>query len=119
LRLDPARSQLISGFVDTYLRLNVEEEQVFQIEVGTLEETEREDIMQIVTSWMEQGIAEGRTEEGRALVLRQLTRKLGTLPTSVEAQIQALALPQIEVLGEALLDFAQLSDLTNWLQSHS
>jgi hypothetical protein len=26
LRLDPARSQLISGFVDTYLRLNVQEE---------------------------------------------------------------------------------------------
>jgi flagellar biosynthesis/type III secretory pathway protein FliH len=131
LRLDPARSQLISGFVDTYLRLNVQEEQVFQTEVGTLEETEREDIMQIVTSWMEQGIAEGeqrgraegeqrgRTEERRALVLRQLTRKLSTLPTSVEAQVQALALPQLEALGEALLDFVQLSDLTDWLQSNS
>jgi Domain of unknown function (DUF4351) len=123
LRLDPARSQLISGFVDTYLRLNVQEEQVFQVEVGTLEETEREDIMQIVTSWMEQGIAEGeqrgRTEEGRSLVLRQLARRVGTLPTSAEAQVQALALPQIEALGEALLDFAQLSDLTNWLQGNS
>jgi predicted transposase/invertase (TIGR01784 family) len=123
LRLDPARSQLISGFVDTYLRLNVEEEQVFQVEVGTLEETEREEIMQIVTSWMEQGIAEGeqrgRAKGERALVLRQLTRRLGTLPTSVEAQVQALALPQLEALGEALLDFTQLSDLTDWLQSHS
>jgi predicted transposase/invertase (TIGR01784 family) len=123
LRLDPARSQLISGFVDTYLRLNVEEEQVFQVEVGTLEETEREEIMQIVTSWMEQGIAEGeqrgRAKGERALVLRQLTRRLGTLPTSIEAQVQALALPQLEALGEALLDFAQLSDLTDWLQSHS
>jgi Domain of unknown function (DUF4351) len=123
LRLDPARSQLISGFVDTYLRLNVEEEQVFQVEVGTLEESEREEIMQIVTSWMERGIAEGeqrgRTKGERALVLRQLIRKLGPLPTSVEAQVQALALPQLEALGEALLDFAQLSDLTDWLQSHS
>jgi len=117
--------------VDTYLRLNVQEEQVFQVEVGTLEETEREDIMQIVTSWMEQGIAEGRaegiaegeqrgrTEEGRSLILRQLARRVGTLPTSAEAQIQALALPQIEALGEALLDFAQLSDLTDWLQGNS
>jgi Domain of unknown function (DUF4351) len=115
LRLDPARSQLISGFVDTYLKLNVQEEQVFQTEVGTLEETEREDIMQIVTSWMEQGIAEGE----RSLVLRQLTRRLGTLPMSAEAQVQALALPQLEALGEALLDFVQLSDLTEWLQSNS
>jgi hypothetical protein len=114
LRLDPARSQLISGFVDTYLRLNVQEEQVFQTEVGTLEETEREDIMQIVTSWMEQGIVEGE----RSLVLRQLTRRLGTLPMSAEAQVQALALPQLEALGEALLDFVQLSDLTDWLQSN-
>jgi predicted transposase/invertase (TIGR01784 family) len=126
LRLDPARSQLISGFVDTYLRLNVQEEQVFQVEVGTLEETEREEIMQIVTSWMEQGIAEGRaegeqrgrTEGERSLVLRQLTRKFGILPTSVDAQVQALALPRLEALGEALLDFAQLSDLTDWLQSN-
>jgi predicted transposase YdaD len=123
LQLDPARSQLISGFVDTYLRLNVQEEQVFQVEVGTLEETEREDIMQIVTSWMEQGIIEGeqrgRTEGERSLVLRLLARRVGTLPPSIEAQVQALALPQLEALGEALLDFAQLSDLINWMQGNS
>ncbi len=131
LRLDPARARLISGFVDTYLRLNVQEEQVFQVEVGTLEETEREEIMQIVTSWMEQGLAAGRAEgrtEGKAegersgevrLVLRLLARRVGTVPTSLEAQVQALELPQLESLGEALLDFSQLSDLTDWLQSNS
>jgi predicted transposase/invertase (TIGR01784 family) len=132
LRLDPARTKLISGFVDTYLRLNVQEEQVFQESVGTLEGIEREGIMQIVTSWMEQGIAEGRTEgiaegeqrgrtegrteEARSLILRQLTRRLGTLPVTVEAQVQALALPQLEALGEALLDFAELGDLVEWLR---
>jgi predicted transposase/invertase (TIGR01784 family) len=123
LRLDPARTRLISGFVDTYLRLTVQEEQVFQGEVGTLETTEREDIMQIVTSWMEQGIAEGeqrgRTEEARSLILRQLTRRVGTLPANIETQVQALTLPQLEALGEALLDFAQLRDLTDWLTSNS
>jgi Domain of unknown function (DUF4351) len=31
-------------------------------------------------------------------------------------QVQALALPQLEALGEALLDFAALNDLTEWLQ---
>jgi predicted transposase YdaD len=106
-----------AGFVDTYLQLNVKEEQVFQTEVGTLEETEQENIMQIVTSWMEQGIVEGieqgRTEGERSgevrLVLRLLVRRVGTLPPDVEAQVQALALPQIEALGEALLDFSQMS----------
>jgi predicted transposase YdaD len=131
LKLNPARTKLISGFVDTYLRLNLQEEQVFQEAVGTLEGTEREDIMQIVTSWMEQGIAEGeqrgrtegisvgRTEEAQSLILRLLARRVGTLPASTEAQVQALSLPQLEALGEALLDFAGLDDLTDWLRSHS
>ncbi len=59
----------------------------------------------------------GRTEEARSLVLRQLARRLrlNTLPASTEAQVQALALPQLEALGEALLDFVQLDDLSEWL----
>ena len=56
LQLNPARTELISGFIDTYLRLNDREEQEFQAEIGRLEEREREGVMQIVTSWMEQGI---------------------------------------------------------------
>jgi predicted transposase/invertase (TIGR01784 family) len=59
---------------------------------------------------------EGRTEEARSLVLRLLARRVGTLPANVEAQVQALALPQLEALGEALLDFAGLDDLERWLQ---
>jgi hypothetical protein len=66
----------------------------------------------------ERGITEGRTEEARSLILRQLTRRLGTLPANVEAQVQALALPQLEALGEALLDFAEAGDLTRWLGLH-
>jgi Domain of unknown function (DUF4351) len=110
---------LISGFVDTYLRLNIQEEQVFRTEVGTLEETEQENIMQIVTSWMEQGIEQGIAEGERSLVLRLLAHRFGMLPASVEAQVQALDLPKLEALGEALLDFAQMSDLTDWLQGNS
>jgi hypothetical protein len=41
---------------------------------------------------------------------------VGTLPATVEAQVQALALPQLEALGEALLDFVALDDLSEWLQ---
>jgi Domain of unknown function (DUF4351) len=56
-------------------------------------------------------------EEARSLILRQLTRRLGTLPANAEAQVQALALPELEVLGEALLDFTVLEDLSEWLQN--
>ena len=53
LQLDPARMQLISGFVDTYLRLNAQETEVFQTTIDTmgLTDDEQEGYMEIVTSW--------------------------------------------------------------------
>jgi predicted transposase/invertase (TIGR01784 family) len=122
LQLNPAKSRLISGFVDTYLRLNSQEEQAFQAAVGTLENIERDNIMQIVTSWMEQGIAEGRTEgrteEAQLLILRQLSRRIGAVSPEERSHIQALSLTQLESLGEALLDFSSSNDLDNWLRAH-
>jgi Domain of unknown function (DUF4351) len=104
--------------VDTYLRPNVQEEQVFQEAVGTLKCTRREGIMQIVKSWIEQGIAEreqcGKTEGERSLIFRQLIPRMGILPASVIPK--DLALPQFEALGEALLDFVGLDDLVGWLR---
>jgi Domain of unknown function (DUF4351) len=41
---------------------------------------------------------------------------MGILPATIEAQVQVLALPQREASGEALLDFSEPTDLTNWLQ---
>lgn len=72
--------------------------------------------MEIVTSWMEQGIELGAARE-KALVLRQLTRRLGDLPPAIQSQVSALPLEQVESLGEALLDFVKLIDLERWLSS--
>jgi predicted transposase YdaD len=104
--------------VDTYLRLSAQEEQVFQTEIGKLDTVEQEGIMQIVTSWMEQGIEQGIERGERSLILRQLTRRVGVLPQSVTSQIETLSLVQLEVLGEALLDFQSIADLGNWLQEN-
>ena len=60
---------------------------------------------------------EGREEEARSLISRQLTRKLGPLPDSLQAQVKALSLEPLEALGEALFDFAEASDLETWLAS--
>jgi predicted transposase YdaD len=125
LRLDPARVQLISGFVDTYLQLNVQEEGMFQAEIGKLEKSEQVGVMQIVTSWMEQGIEQGiergierGIEQGeRSLILRLLTRRIGEVSPDLRSQIQSLSLKQLEALGEALLDFSQPGDLVNWLRT--
>ncbi len=109
LRLDPARMQLISGFIDTYLNLTESEEQAFEAEIGRIEPEEREGVMQIVTSWMRTGIA--------STVLRQLKRKFGELDPEVSAQIHNLSSAQLEDLSEALLDFESVEDLTAWLAS--
>ena len=116
LKLNPARMQLISGFVDTYLKLNQIEEIEFKKEVSTFSNPEQESVMQITTSWMEQGIEQGLTRE-KELVLRQLKRKLGQITPELEIEIKALDIDKVELLGEDLLDFSTVDDLKGWLVS--
>ncbi len=113
LKLEPAKMQLISGFIDTYLNLNPSEEQAFRNEIDTIESEEREQVMQIVTSWMRTGIQQGQA----SIVIRLLKHKFGELSPDLQAQIQQLSSPQLEDLSEALLDFEQLEDLTAWLRA--
>jgi predicted transposase YdaD len=120
LRLDPARMKLISGFIDTYLRLSAEEERIFQADINTIEPSQQEVVMEIVTSWMERGIEQG-IEQGKqqgevALILRLLNRRFGGVVPEVEARIRCLSIEQLENLGEALLDFTDASDLSAWLE---
>ena len=51
LRLDPARMQLISGFIDTYLNLNEAEEKSFKAAISTMGLEQKEKYMEIITSW--------------------------------------------------------------------
>ena len=66
-----------------------------------------------------EAVEEGALSAGQSMVLRLLERKIGSISPSVEAQISALDLPQLESLCEALLDFSKRSDLTAWLQMYS
>ena len=61
------------------------------------------------------GLTQGRTVEGKTLVLKQLTRKLGSLSPEITTKVSALSLEDLEALGEALLDFTSVEDLESWL----
>jgi len=82
--------------------------------------------MEIVTSWMREGIEQGierGIEQGiergeRSLVLRLLNRRVGQISNSIRSQLDLLSLEQLELLGEALLDFRTIADLETWLQNH-
>jgi hypothetical protein len=122
LKLDPARMQLISGFVDTYLKLTPPEEATFETELAELSPPEKEGVMELTTSWMERGIEKGLLqgllqglEREQALALRLLRRKLGTVSPEAEAAVRTLTHERIEALADALLDFATPDDLTHWL----
>lgn len=120
LRLDPAKMQLISGFIDTYLRLSSQEERLLRADIARMEPNEREVIMRIVTSWMEEGIEQGKQqgkqEEALSLVLRLLPRRIGAIPSELQQRIQQLSQAQLEDLAEGLLDFSSSEDLEDWLR---
>ncbi|WP_238553645.1 DUF4351 domain-containing protein [Fortiea contorta] len=116
LQLDPARMQLISGFIDTYLRLNAQETKIFQAEIAQFEPTQQEVVMQIVTSWMEEGIQQGLQQGELKIIQRQLTRRLGGITPELQQQLRGLSSTQLEDLAEALLDFSTEADLVTWLQ---
>jgi predicted transposase YdaD len=63
------------------------------------------------------GLERGLRQE-KALVLRQLTRKLENLSPDVVIQVNSLLVEKIESLGEALLDFTEMGDLMAWLDSN-
>ncbi|WP_416672703.1 DUF4351 domain-containing protein [Egbenema bharatensis] len=71
---------------------------------------------EILQEGREEGREEGRQEGEVAIILRLLNRRVGAIPAEVQEQIQRLAIPQLEALGEALLDFATAEDLLHWLE---
>lgn len=54
-------------------------------------------------------------EKALSIVIRQLRRKVGTVPPAQLLKIQALDSTQLDDLAEALLDFSSLTDLEAWL----
>jgi hypothetical protein len=119
LHLDAAKMQLISGFVDTYLRLNQDEQREFVREASVLEQGEKETVMQLTTSWKEEGIVEGLHRGKRELLVRQLRHRFGSVSTALEIRIDALDDERLGEMAEALLDFASVADAEAWVDRHS
>jgi uncharacterized protein YjiS (DUF1127 family) len=92
------------------------------IEITGQVEAEEELMMALTQAYLEweqqteqRGEQRCRSEGEKSLILRQLARRVGTLHATVEAQVQALELPRLEALGEALLDFSEPANLVTWL----
>jgi predicted transposase/invertase (TIGR01784 family) len=81
-----------------------------------LQEGLREGLQEGLREGLREGLQAGRKAEAESLIIRQLTRKLGTeLPEALQEQVRQLPLETLESLGEALFDFTALADLETWL----
>jgi len=107
LKLDPARTELLGGFFETYLKLNREEERQLHLELSKLAGKEAVSIMEITTSWHEKGRAEGlekgikEGEMKKALETARLALKKGLLE-EVVAEITGLELEAVSKLKAGL-----------------
>jgi predicted transposase YdaD len=103
LKLDPARMQLISGFVDVYLNLSATEEELFQVTANNMGLLQEEKYMEIVTSWerkaRQEGIQQGIQEAQETIAINLLRERL-----SVELVIKTtgLSLEQVRELQRRL-----------------
>jgi hypothetical protein len=114
LQLDPARTYLISSFVDTYLRLNQAEEKVFQTEIAKIiTTTEQEQVMELTTSWMERGIE----QERRSAISGLLELRYGAIDEQLAAILPSLvALTSVEYMP--LIYQLSKEELINRFNSH-
>ena len=60
---------------------------------------------------------EGREEGMRSLLLKQLSRKLGTIPDEIKVLLHQLVPELLDTLSEDLFDLESLEDLHNWLKN--
>ncbi|MDD1470127.1 DUF4351 domain-containing protein, partial [Dolichospermum sp. ST_sed4] len=67
----------------------------------------------------QEGRQEGREQGERNLLLRLLSKRFGKLTNSYTKNINTLTIVQLEDLGEALLDFVDITDLEQWLKVHT
>ena len=117
LKLNSAKTKMISGFVDSYLKLSEQEERAFQSQIERINSEEKEKIMAITTSWKEEGIREGRKLELIESIREILQFKSINLTDALELKINDLEISQLKQLRKASLGFDNLDELQQWLEN--
>lgn len=73
---------------------------------------------EILEEGLERGIQQGIQQGEFTIVVKILTRKLGTLPSQITHQIAEFSLDKLNELTDALLEFQDLADLYQWLEAN-
>jgi hypothetical protein len=111
MELDPARMTLLTGFFETYLRLDETEERKLEEEMGKMDEKEAGKMIELTTSWEKKGIAEGQA----TILLKLLKKKFGIIPDELESQVRKLPSEKLQQLAEAIFDLETIDDVMDFL----
>ena len=69
-----------------------------------------------VTEAVEKAVAQTEIKKALSLTIRQLNKRFGEVPESLQSQLENLSLEDLENLNsEVIFDLNTLEDLTNWL----
>jgi len=115
LSLEPAKSALISKFVDSYLRLGPDEVRIFDKNLETIPEVEKREIMSYATSWEEVGELRGQLKGLREGLEVALSLTFGDHAQPLIEHIQSSDLAALERLKARMLPGVQLEDLESAL----
>ena len=109
LKLDLVESILVNKFT----QLTLEEIQKM-LNLKEADVTQTQFYQEVLEIGEKNGLQQGEAN----LTIRQLKRRCGNLTAIQEQKVRSLSISQLESLGEALLDFQNMSDLENWLQDN-
>jgi predicted transposase/invertase (TIGR01784 family) len=111
-RLDLVEAILVNKFP----QLSFEEvRQMLDLKEVNFSETRfYQDVLQ---KGLERGLEQGLQRGEADLVLRLLQRRCGVLGVDRQALVRSLPITQLELLGDALLDFTNMADLEIWLDA--
>ncbi|MFN7525551.1 MAG: DUF4351 domain-containing protein, partial [Aphanizomenon sp.] len=113
LKLDLVESILVNKF--TQLTLEEIQKRLILKEADVTQTRFYQEVLEIgEKKGLQQGLQQGEAN----LTIRQLKRRCGNLTAIQEQKVRSLSISQLESLGEALLDFQNMSDLENWLQDN-
>jgi hypothetical protein len=119
LRLAPKRAQRIVAFIEGYLRLDEQEQRVFDAAYEVSAPAVKEVVMEYANQWFEKGerrgLAAGRLQASRDLLQRLLTRRFGPLPEARREALAALPVETVEAIAESIFELTSLDDLDRWL----
>ena len=68
---------------------------------------------------LQQGLQQGKKEQAINLFLRILQRRFGEISANIQQKIAELSLTQLELLGEEIVFFSSLEDLSVWLSQQT